>query len=111
MIDFKKYLKSKVKQPQYTMPLYNDNGDIDVLHPYTETSTSKFRPQGLVFIFEGYWSYYLSDLIYWIKKIEVDETSTGRMYLDVGRGFYVLVKDVKRILSEMSLGTTIKSLS
>jgi ubiquinone biosynthesis protein COQ9 len=73
------------------MIIYNDKG-LD-----QESCTPELIDTGkeLMFNFEGYWEYYLSDLIKWLQK------NPDKMYLDAGRGFYVKPEDVKEKLKEL----------
>lgn len=76
------------------MIIYNDKGlALETCEPYI------IKEGEPVFVFEGMWNYYLKDLQKWLQK------NPEKMYLDAGRGYYVLPKDVEEFLQKSLQGT------
>jgi len=89
MINFHKRLTQPIKKE--TFPIYNDNSELNCFcAPYIEE-----RDDRKVFVFEGYWSYYLDNLLTALEKCG------DKMYIDIGRKYFVLTQDVKDKIDEL----------
>lgn len=71
------------------MNIYNDNPQLNT------TCEPSFNSNTGIFNFEGHWEYYLEDLRKWLGR------KPTKMYLDLGRGYYVLPKDVEEELDKL----------